>query len=1728
MVLALAALLGASAGDAQPASAASIPNPVITFVTVHKQPDGGEIRRATTTLIDVPTPLRVDAGASPDLLATVVVLSLSRITLEIDRLGGSRALLPASVEVVAHDPTGGSLGRQRIAVGYDARTSRAPRRFRATLLLGVGGDANHFAVQQTAGDASDGLATTAELFDPGPGGSRLRPERVAVAFAPVAGSIRVDATLASPRIDVGVTTSQPAVATIDGSLDDGLKAQSLHAVVDKLPDSLSVSYAQDADGRPDVAYDAGANIGSIRARYEQRAGGRLHAIATAAIADLPGHLRFALTGAAAGTFTATAPIGQVEVAAASGGDGEPLGVAGTQPGVRVERRGDVASFGVRLRGLQAAHVDAAGPIVVDATIARQPFTVAIRDAVRGLRVSGTIADLPAHVSLRADLARGEIDYDGHGDTIARIALAARGRFGALRRIAATIEGLPTGAGVRFATPRKRATRISFSAARPLGTIDLVATTGKAPPRAPPGRDLLYYRDARGIVAHVRVTGLRGLKLRLPVAKRGPIRAAISRSSDRPIDIDARARFGSSKALVVTGTLMKLPDHMALRIDSAPALHVAYDASQALGAIKLAASGGPLPKQARSVRLDVRDLPRRLRVDELQRGKTFQAVADRPVGSLSVAIAARGTPRPVAGERSGVRLVGATAAAVRLRGLRRVLVRTSPLRLDATLARQRFAVTYDEPRSGLHLTGTIAELPARIGLAVDLPHGRIDYDGHGQAIGSIVLAASSPHAIFQRARRVEVRIADFPSAKVQFDGRGGGFAFDASRPLGTVDVIATDGAPVPSHPAGRDVLYYRDVPGAYALHARISGVRRIAYAPRPLSVAFGRAGGRPVDVDVRAALSGGARPLVLAGSLEGLPRDVRFELRGEGGATRAQYVASDRLRALHLAAHGGGLPANARVDILDVPRRIDVNVPGDGTLDVSAPGAIGSFGLAVVKRGEARPVAGSGSGLRIVSDGPKAGLAVRLREISRVEVLSSSALSFRASLARQPFAFTVDLPRAGQRLTGTIADLPAHVGLRIAGGASTIDYDGGGDSIGRIAFDATSRRPLFASARHVFGTITGLPSGRVVLGRDRASATRFAFAASRPIGQIDVTATDGASVPAAPAGRDRVYYHDDPGHYAVAVRVSGLRRVAFAAPHAGKGRVVASIGRSSARPLDLDVRTVVAPKRSHTPLVLRGTLNGLPAALRFGLDTSSGVHATYTASGPLRSLRLAASGPPLPPRLRRIALDVRDLPARLDLRMAPGAGALAFTASRPIGRLRVVASDGCGEDPPAFRDGSDGLFYRDLPSRYAVRAQVSGLRRVTYTASPLVVGVARPGGRPIRLDVLTRRGGAAERRCAKPGAKAPGGAPALRLRGSLVGLPDDLRIRVAVAKDVHVRYAASGPLRALSFLARGLGENGARHLLVRADRVPRRFTVDYQDDRCDKRRCGAFVRTGGGPAIGRVEVKLTGGRFIELPRGGDRITALSGKSGIELAARVSHLRELEAEIIQTPFRLKYATEGLRRQPTLVIDTRLTSPSGTWRGALAVTLRDIPRVLRLCFDRGPVCAESGEHDVANSLRIAADERSGALPLRIRAVLCFKQVRPLDCRGRGSSRLVLFGKLKRLGIEVTPTEDGYVFVNTAPRGSGSAALPISGDIGFFSSDRQRVCFKLGKGARFERRRYFRPPPGKRYYGRGGGRAITFGHERPDLVCDADRTPDGFNPTVMPREEVPVERFTRARPDD
>ena len=771
----------------------------MTFVTAHKQPGGGELRRATTTLIDVPTLLRVDAGAGPDLLATVVLLSTSRVTLVIDRLPGASAALPASVEAVARDPTGGSLGRQRIAVGYDARGGRAPRRFRATVLFRVGGDPNHIAVQQAAGGAADGLVTTASLFDPGAGGARLREERIGVGFAPVPSSIRADVTFASPRIDarrhdiaaVGrddrrlarttATTSAPCAPSSTGSR----------------PRSACPTARTPTAGRRSPTTPSTRSARSARASSIAPAA-RLREAVDAAIADLPGRLRFALTGASSGMLQASAPVGQIDVAAAR--NGEPLAVAGSEPGVRVYARGDFASFAVRLRGLQEARVDAAGAIAVDADDRRA--------AVRG----GDRRGRPAR------------RRDDRGPAAAREPARGRARAarstttGTARRSARSrcAHGGASAAACARSPRRSRACRRGARALHPRSRApDALRVRRVAPAR----RDRRRRHERQGAAARRTrprrpLPARRARRLRRARTRVGPAPRRVRRAAERArpaqrvdpahepaADRRRRAHAGDGSArdpLVVKGRLTGLPGAMRLRVEGRRGLHAAYDASAPLGAIHLSAA------RRRAADARAQRAPRRARpaAPAAHRpGATrrrAQASADRPVGSLSVATAPRGEARPVAGSGSGLRIAGSSLAA-RLRGLRRVVVRTaSPLRLDATLARQRFAVTVDQPTRGVLLTRHDRPACRRASaLVVDLPRGVVAYDGHGHRSTASRSRLTARRALFARARRIGLTIASFPSgARVRLDRRCGSFRFDASRPLGTVDVSATDGTPLP--------------------------------------------------------------------------------------------------------------------------------------------------------------------------------------------------------------------------------------------------------------------------------------------------------------------------------------------------------------------------------------------------------------------------------------------------------------------------------------------------------------------------------------------------------------------------------------------------------------------------------------------------------------------------------------------------------------------------------------------------------------------------------------------------------------------------------------------------------------------------------------------------------------------------------------------------------------------
>jgi hypothetical protein len=1731
-----AALVALLSAWCAPASAATVPNPTITFVTVSKQPGGGEIRRATTTLVDVSTPLRVDAGAGPDLLATVVLLSLNRISLVIDRLPGSTAPLPASIEAVAHDPLG-TLGRQRLAVGYDARGGRAPQHFKATVFLGAGGD---IGVQQDVTGATDGLATLASLFDPGAGGTRLRPERIAVGFAPVPASLRVDAKLATPHVHVRIATAQRTTATVDGALDDGTAVQTLQATVAGLPRALDIDYDENADHRPVVTYQATERIDAIRARYEHHGGGGPPVTVTAAIAGLPSELRFALTGDASGVFTTNEAIGQVDIAAAS--NHEPLQVGGTEPGVRIVATPEFASFAVRLRGLQSASVDAGNAIHVDATIARQPFGVSVHLAKK-LRVDGAIKGLPSRVQLGIDLARGAIDYEAGTEAIKEIALVAKGSLLPLHlhRIAATIRDLPSG-HVRF-TPGQLS-RIAFDGAEPIRLIDVVATAKNQRVPNAHGRDVIYLRDGRRFAAHVRVSGLRVVRVTL-LGKHTPLRVSLERRGGRPIGVNVRARVNttSKEALAVKGTLT-MPGKMRLRLAPGRALHLTYAAS-GRGAIHLSARGAGLPKAARSVRVDVDGLPRTLTVDQSHAGNVFEATASEPIRSLGVAIAARGIARPVSGSGPGLRIVGSSEFAVRVRGLRRFVVRTKdPLSLDATIERQPFAVTVDQP--GLRVTGTLANLPHRLGLRLDLRHGRIDYDGGTESIERVAAALTSQKPIFQGARHVALTIDKLPSVHAHYDLDNGRFSFDASAPLGTVDLAAWEQARAPgAGTAGRDLVSYRDQPGAFAARVRMTGVSHVGVVLDPWTVNLRRSGGRPIDVDVR---SGTGDPLVVNGHVDGLPSDLTVKLGGEAGGTRVQYDAAEPLGGLHLFAGGGPLGANALVDITGLPRHVVVNKPRGDTFDVRADAPVGEVSVAYRKKGRPQPVAGSQPGVRVILDGPDEEIAARLRGIRSATLLSTSPLHIQGEIARQPLSVLVDSPKAGLRVTGTLANLPERLRLKFAPEDGVVEYDGGTQRIDRVTFDATSTKPLLLGRKHIFGTVLGLPSARLLLRGDGRGTPGVTLNARAAVDQVDVTLADGtATAPAGRAGHDLVYYHDLLARHVYRVRVSGVRKFRLALPDVSGRPIVARLDRASPVPVDVDVKlfidskkakkAVAARKRPPAPLWIKASLSGIPGTLEFQLRTEGGIFARLAGSGPVGFVHVAASGTPLPKGLRDATLDVRGAPNRfgvgipdspntqftyngsgdvrqialgaqargskplfqgatrvraavdgvpktLTLMLSAKAGGVDFFASKPIGRLSLVATGPGNKPAPAFADGSDGLYYRDVRGRYAVRAQVTGLKRIVYEPKPLKVVVERPGARRLRLDLV---------------AKAAGGqslAP-IRFTGRLDGLPDRLTLKYDTAavhgkKGLLASYDATGPLHRLSLLADARHVAGVRgKLLVRVDRVPRTMKLEYRSVCAPKERdCGPNVAakhllaTSSAP-IGRLEVRASTGQFEVLRGDANKLVAgLTKQGGARLSARISNIsNRLEAYVGGAPTRIILGTAGGRAQPPLKIVARVdTTKKGRdphkstgRRGYARLSVNHIPPVLALCFDRGAFCRRNGPRDTQASLRFDATPAPGEPPLEIVGLVCFRQVKPRGCTGAHASKLVVSVSLEELELGLNPYPGGFLFVNSVPEGGGQSSGFVHGQFGYFLSQApgktgQRFCYDRPRGLKWINRTYFR----------------------------------------------------------
>lgn len=197
--------------------------------------DAGTVQRSHPALLGVPTPLDVDEVDGPDLVGTIT-LDGDDLTVQVDRPPGADPL-PVSVEAVLHDSADRELGRDRLAVGYDARHDAAPDSFELAMPLGAltapGSGTPIEIVQDGRGEA---VALVGALFD-GTAGDRQGPVddlRLDLALSPEHASVLV---AFDGGLEVGLTTDRPGPAVLERRNATGTAS----LTVENLPSSLALS-----------------------------------------------------------------------------------------------------------------------------------------------------------------------------------------------------------------------------------------------------------------------------------------------------------------------------------------------------------------------------------------------------------------------------------------------------------------------------------------------------------------------------------------------------------------------------------------------------------------------------------------------------------------------------------------------------------------------------------------------------------------------------------------------------------------------------------------------------------------------------------------------------------------------------------------------------------------------------------------------------------------------------------------------------------------------------------------------------------------------------------------------------------------------------------------------------------------------------------------------------------------------------------------------------------------------------------------------------------------------------------------------------------------------------------------------------------------------------------------------------------------------------------------------
>jgi hypothetical protein len=727
-----------------------------SFYTVAVGPDGREVRKTRSAIVGVPALVDVDGRGGADVVGTVTVSGgLNHIKVSIKRLARSRSRIPASVEVVAADPTG-TIGAQNVAFGYDQRAADLPATFTAELDLGklLDADAPTLALslgqRSSAGTTNASLAVIASTFD-GNAGNRQYRARASVAYDRAPGTATLTYAMTEPS-DLQLTTDRPGrvVGTMEyhGDSDFDVKVDARD-----MPDVFDVGFSTE---NPRINYtgaDAQGHPQSIEALDVWLASGEpLLGRAT--------HLHAAIKRLTSGTtvtadsangdfsLVATEPVGEVAVFAGDQDEtSADLPAGDSQGAVYIDRAGAPFVIGARVRELSSLRAHVGQTTTLDLVTGGGPLS--IHGELEGLTVDGSLDALPKVASIAVDTDHATADYSG-SDTIDDLrihVLSDQPLVAGANDFTLHVRQIPTQVHIAADLAAGSAT---FTANAPVGLIEIEARSAGAPDDLGPladGRSGVVLRSsAESFFLFGRLRGLQDVSV-----STAPISASVEMTAGQSFTADATVESGSQPVRLNLG-VDALPASLALAVASGEGVGgtaLQYRASDVVGQVSLKVDGAELLPGADTAEAVIDQLPRSVDLVFPDQGPLARIEADDQIGQIRLAAGSGDVELPARsldGDPvlhdlfSFHNLGGTLSAAVRLTGLRMMTMSLDPIELsmyqDPTKNRPiDLDAGLDSAGSGktINVTGALAKPGARTSMSVDLTPGkptRLVFDDSG--------------------------------------------------------------------------------------------------------------------------------------------------------------------------------------------------------------------------------------------------------------------------------------------------------------------------------------------------------------------------------------------------------------------------------------------------------------------------------------------------------------------------------------------------------------------------------------------------------------------------------------------------------------------------------------------------------------------------------------------------------------------------------------------------------------------------------------------------------------------------------------------------------------------------------------------------------------------------------------------------------------------------------------